>query len=387
MLPYSLSPSPLLLVSRTKDSAQRKQRGERRTNTGRTLSPDMGSGENLIKEVAKDVGCIIINNNNIVVDSNEEVCIESSGFCVPHPDNKYKGSFIAVIGGGYRRRKKNTTLEEYWPIIDGHTNITGGTTQVATNFRSYLNSKIPERDSDRSNNDNGNQSHQNKWASAKDCHAHRGSRWSESKTTCRFRAQSRQFDTGTRNFNSRSRPSATELIASIQRKNQTALLLNNNSNLVETVFQIAKHESSAKNQITRQVDDFWRKTAYGKAPGIKPDNCVRVVMENFNSLGFFTNGVKINALNKLCRKFKTDILTGWETQADWRQATNKQQFQNIIGVGMDTRSVVAHNINEWMQRNQHGGCAMMAMGRFLAEVVETGVDHYGLGRWCWMKVG
>jgi hypothetical protein len=60
----------------------------------------MGRGENLIKEVAKDFGCIIINDNNIVDDSNEEVCIESSGFCVPHPDNKYKGSFIAVIGTG-----------------------------------------------------------------------------------------------------------------------------------------------------------------------------------------------------------------------------------------------------------------------------------------------
>jgi hypothetical protein len=62
-------------------------------------NPDMGRGENLIKEVAKDVGCIIINNNDIIDDSNEEVCIESSGFCMPHPDNKYKGSFIAVIGG------------------------------------------------------------------------------------------------------------------------------------------------------------------------------------------------------------------------------------------------------------------------------------------------
>jgi hypothetical protein len=30
---------------------------------------------------------------------------------------------------------------------------------------------------------------------------------------------------------------------------------------------------------------------------------------------------------------------------------------------------------------------MMAMGRFSAKVVKTGVDPYGLGRWCWMKVG
>jgi hypothetical protein len=30
---------------------------------------------------------------------------------------------------------------------------------------------------------------------------------------------------------------------------------------------------------------------------------------------------------------------------------------------------------------------MMAMGRFSAEVVESGVNSYGLGRWCWLKVG
>jgi hypothetical protein len=54
----------------------------------------------LIKEVAKDVGCIIINDNNIIDDNNEEACIESSGFYMPCPENKYKGSFIAVIGGG-----------------------------------------------------------------------------------------------------------------------------------------------------------------------------------------------------------------------------------------------------------------------------------------------
>ncbi len=41
---------------------------------------------------------------------------------------------------------------------------------------------------------------------------------------------------------------------------------------------------------------------------------------------------------------------------------------------MDTRSIVAHNISEQMQQNQHGECTMMAMGRFSAEVVEMGVD-------------
>ncbi len=59
----------------------------------------------------------------------------------------------------------------------------------------------------------------------------------------------------------------------------------------------------------------------------------------------------------------------------------------MIGVGIDTRSIVTHNVNEQMQQNQHGGCTMMAMGCFSAKVVESGVDPSGLGRWCWFKVG
>jgi hypothetical protein len=56
-------------------------------------------------------------------------------------------------------------------------------------------------------------------------------------------------------------------------------------------------------------------------------------------------------------------------------------------MGMETRSIVAHNVYEQMQWNQYGGCAMMAMGRFSAEVIKTGVDPYGLECWCWLRVG
>jgi hypothetical protein len=83
----------------------------------------MGRGKNLIKKVPENectrphscIGCIIINNNNIVDDSNEETCIEGSGFCVAHPDIKYKGSFITVKGGGgliYTRSLSNIGKEE-----------------------------------------------------------------------------------------------------------------------------------------------------------------------------------------------------------------------------------------------------------------------------------
>jgi hypothetical protein len=68
-------------------------------------------------------------------------------------------------------------------------------------------------------------------------------------------------------------------------------------------------------------------------------------MEIFNSLGVFTKGTKINSLNKLCHQFNTDILAGCKTQADWRQASKEQQFRNVIGKGMETKSIVTHSIN------------------------------------------
>ncbi len=125
---------------------------------------------------------------------------------------------------------------------------------------------------------------------------------------------------------------------------------------------------------------------YGQAPSTKPNNCIQVIMENFNILGIFTKGTKINSLNKICRQFNTNILAGYKTQADWGQASKEQQFRNVIGVGMETRSIVTHNVNEWMERNQYGGCAMMALGCFSAEVLKTGVDPYRLGCWCWLRV-
>jgi hypothetical protein len=54
---------------------------------------------------------------------------------------------------------------------------------------------------------------------------------------------------------------------------------------------------------------------------------------------------------------------------------------------MENRSIVAHNVNEQMQRNQYGGCFMMVMACFSAEVIKTGVDPYGLRWWCWFRVG
>ena len=102
------------------------------------------------------------------------------------------------IASGYRGSRQITTLEDFYGPAE-RTNKSkfeykksakkiGGTTQVATNLRLYLNPITPERDPEGSRNNNGQRSHRNKWTSAKDQHALRGSHWSESEATHCFRA-------------------------------------------------------------------------------------------------------------------------------------------------------------------------------------------------------
>ncbi len=304
------------------------------------------------------------------------------------------------IASGYRGSEKNATMEDYIHMNHNITTRTSNTTfryntnfdrttRVATNTTNNLRSYFtPVGQASQGKGSHDNKGHgRDKYASARSRHSHRGSTWADSKASHKFRAQSTKFNTGTKSFRECSRPSASQLMASIHKESRSAKLRNNRSQLAAFAYQISIHEQSAQNQILQQLGDFMRTPGYGQAPRVKPEDCIRLTIENFNSLGIFTKGTKINSLNKLCRQFNTDILAGCETQADWRQATDEQQFRNIICVSMETRSVVAHNINERMQRNQHGGCAMMAMGRFFAEVVESDVNLYGLGHWCWLKVG
>jgi hypothetical protein len=46
-----------------------------------------------------------------------------------------------------------------------------------------------------------------------------------------------------------------------------------------------------------------------------------------------------------------------------------------------------YNTNEQMTPNQYGGCPMMALGTLSPEVINSGIDSTGLGRWCWIHLG
>jgi hypothetical protein len=154
-----------------------------------------------------------------------------------------------------------------------------------------------------------------------------------------------------------------------------------------TASQLVQAKSTAVRQVTASVDVLWRNKKYGHAPREKPAHSVRIVMENFNSLGVTLGNSKINALNNLCRDFKVNMLCGWKTQVNWSMVPQSRHFHNLFGLGTETRSVVAHNTNKHICPNQFGGCAMMAFGSFAPEVIDLGINTTGLGRWCWFRIG
>jgi hypothetical protein len=161
-----------------------------------------------------------------------------------------------VIACGYRRRTKNTTLEEHWPTADSHTNVTGGTTHVTTNLKSYFTNNTHGHKKDSLDNKQGQGRHRYQYASARDRHSCRGSCWADSESTRRFRAQSAQVDTGTKASCMRSCPTASEIMSKIHKDNQNAQLRNNCLQFAALAYQIAQHKQSATSQIRKQVEEF-----------------------------------------------------------------------------------------------------------------------------------
>jgi hypothetical protein len=164
---------------------------------------------------------------------------------------QYMFSHFPPIASGYRGSRKNTTLEDFRPLSNNiHPrqmqwdikNLVR-TTRVATNLGSYFSLVIDHKRRD----SHGNQIH-GRYACGH--HFCCGSRWANFEATCRFRAQSAQFDNGTKSFCECTCPLASQLISVIDKESQNALLCNTCSQLKASAYQISLHKQCAQNQIS-----------------------------------------------------------------------------------------------------------------------------------------
>ena len=111
-------------------------------------------------------------------------------------------------------------------------NNLGRTTYVATNLRSYFSPPNPNNMNKHPDRNQGHRSNRQWHHSARDHHAHPGSRWAKSKAAHRFRAQSAQFDTGTKLFLKRACPLASQFISEIHKKVEALRTIKSGPNLL-----------------------------------------------------------------------------------------------------------------------------------------------------------
>ena len=208
-----------------------------------------------------------------------------------------------------------------------------------------------------------------------------------------FDDQFRQFDRGSKKFRKKATPSVNDLISHVNREHHRSTTKGNKRReLRVNALKLAAIDQEARAAVCEEVELIRKSGQYGHVDKTKPDNTVRVLFENFNSLGVFSTGCarrkKIRRLKKLLKEYDVDLFAGCKTQCDWRFAEDHERFENLFGQGQDRKSVVGFNKTEAkITRRQHGGTAMMALGRLSSQVLDSDSDTTGLGRWCWMRVG
>jgi hypothetical protein len=78
---------------------------------------------------------------------------------------------------------------------------------------------------------------------------------------------------------------------------------------------------ATRESVRREYKAMEASGVYGRIESDKPDNVIRVMYENFSSLGLFVEGnarhKKICQINKLMQDYGVDILAGCKSRTDW----------------------------------------------------------------------
>ena len=113
----------------------------------------------------------------------------------------------------------------------------------------------------------------------------------------------------------------------------------------------------------------------------KHNGWVRLMFENWNSLGIYTQSWKMDRLNYLIKHLDIDIIAGCECQTDWSFINADHQFNSLLSPGSAKKGLTSHNTTERIQLDQMGGTAITGVGRICDVIKDVGCNTTGLGRW------
>ena len=214
----------------------------------------------------------------------------------------------------------------------------------------------------------------------------RQDKWIHQKSCVSLKNKYRAFNKGSKTFLKRSTPSHDDLIRPLA--NHT---LQDNSHYSEpnsctisaTRLNLATDKESRE---MRHMLDLLDDGGVGYMPEKKHNGWIRLMFENWNSLGIYSQSWKIDRLNFLIKHLSIDIVAGCECQTNWSFVNPDNQFHSLLSPGRAKKGVASHNTTERIQRDQMGGTAITGVGRICDVITEVGQDSTGLRRWSWITL-
>ena len=143
-------------------------------------------------------------------------------------------------------------------------------------------------------------------------------------------------------------------------------------------------------EIMKSLDRESANKGHGWVPLKKPDGTTRLILENWNSIKYWSEAksqVDINVIEATRKRYDADVLAGVEHQVNFSKAPEDRQFHDTFGFGEERKSVESHNRHNAEHRSAYGGTGLMVFGRLSNYVKKAGDrDPTGLGRWCSLVV-
>eukprot|EP00956_Cyclotella_meneghiniana_P004095 scaffold4965_cov23-Cyclotella_meneghiniana.AAC.3 len=128
----------------------------------------------------------------------------------------------------------------------------------------------------------------------------------------------------------------------------------------------------------REMNSFLELLSEGGSGYISQDKCsswIRIMFENYNSIGIGTQDWKMDRLNHLIKELHIDVVASCETNVDWRQTSDG--MLDLLVPRKRKKGCTAHNTTgDLLHKAQRGGVVMTAVGRMCDAV--SPID--GIGR-------
>ena len=172
--------------------------------------------------------------------------------------------------------------------------------------------------------------------------------------------------------------------ARLKVKSKSATEINSSA---EALYEAQREET----EIVREMVSQWTQGGHGYIPEDKPDNVLRLSVENANSMSIYhPENWKVKKCCSINNRYGTDGTLLAEGGVNWAQAPEGKRPSQLFRGARKCRVAAGYNVHESgpeFGRYQHGGTLAAAFTRLTPFVLGTGEDRTGLGRWSWVYVG